>query len=165
MFPGLPPNNRCRRRTPSGLPLVCCLLFVLSWLAGCETLANRLERNQKLFETLPPQHQELIRQGRVQVGFTPIEVYLAWGAPTRKAITESARGRQETWYYTTTQTETYYRREPYYSPGYGYWWGLDQPYSLYREYLYQEAVFSEGVLSSFTLHPSATPFFSEPYPP
>ena len=142
------------------MTVVGCLLLSLLLLAGCETLDSRLLRNQALLTTLPPPHQDLIRQGRVQVGFTATEVYLAWGAPTHKAITENAQGRQEIWYYTTTQTETYYRREHYYDPEYGGWWSKDRPHYRYREYLFQEAIFSNGTLSAFTLYPSYKPFLS-----
>lgn len=160
MCPGLPPTDRCRRQDASRQPMVCWLLFVLLLLAGCETLDSRLTRNQGLMKSLPPPHQDLIRQGRIQIGFTPSEVYLAWGTPSHKAFTENAQGSQETWYYTLIQTETYYRPEHYYDPESGSWWSVDRPYSRSLEYLFQEATFSNGTLSSFTVYPSYKPFAS-----
>jgi hypothetical protein len=134
------------------------LILALLLLAGCETLNSRLARNQGLLQTLPAQHQALIQQGRIEVGFTPTEVYLAWGAPSRKAITKNAGGSSETWYYTATQSETFYQEERYYDWEYGVWRRFERPFSRYREYLTQEAVFTNGTLSSFTLYPSAAPF-------
>lgn len=134
------------------------LLVSLLLLAGCETLHTRLARNQALLQTLPAEHQALIRQGRIEVGFTPAEVYLAWGAPSHKAFTESAAGSSETWSYTTTQSETYYQEERFFDWEFGVWRRFERPISRYREYLYQEAVFTNGQLASFTLYPTLAPF-------
>jgi len=133
--------------------LLMATLFLLC--AGCETLDSRLARNEALFRGLPTEHQTLIQQGRLQVGFTPTEVYLAWGAPTRKSVTENEQGSQEIWSYTATQTETYYREESYFDWGLGVWRSFDRPIYRYREYLYQEATFTNGRLTSFTIHPAA----------
>jgi len=141
------------------------LLLALLLLAGCETLNSRLARNQGVLRTLPAQHQALIQQGRIEVGFTPTEVYLAWGAPSRKAITKNAGGDSETWYYTATQSETFYQEERYYDWEYGVWRRFERPISRYREYLTQEAVFTNGTLSSFTLYPTAEPFRNAPSRP
>lgn len=163
MSSGLPLHSRCCRLPGKGLPVICALLLCLL-MAACETLENRLTRNQALFQDLPLAHQSLIREGRVQVGFTPSEVYLAWGAPTHKAITENAQGRQEAWYYTTTQTDTVYREERYYDRQLNSWRFVDRPHHRAHEALLQEAVFSEGALSSFTIYPSAQPFLlNEPH--
>ncbi len=158
---GLPPTNPLRVMGPSLLALFCGLtlcLFLL--LAGCETLDKRLARNEEVLKDLPAEHQGLIRQGRIQVGFTPTEVYLAWGAPTHKAFTENAQGSEETWSYTSTQAETYYREERYYDRKFDTWRSTDRPYQRYLEYIFQEAIFSNGTLSSFTLYPSSKPYLS-----
>lgn len=161
MSPGHPLNNRRLGSARRRLTMVGRLLLgLLLLLAGCETLENRLGRNQALLKTLPPEHQSLIQQGQVQVGFTPAEVYLAWGAPNHKAITENAAGRQETWSYTTTQTETYYREERFYDWEFNTWRFVDRPIHRYLEYLYQEAIFSGGALTSFTIYPSYQPYLS-----
>lgn len=141
----------------SRLPLAC-LMFWLLLLAACETLDNRLARNQALLNTSSAEHQDLIRQGRIEVGFTPTEVYLAWGAPSHKAFTEDARGREETWLYTLTQTETSYREERYYDRGLDLWRSLDYPYQRSRELIFQEARFENGLLSSFTIYPTFKPY-------
>lgn len=138
--------------------LLAAGVFLCLFLTGCETLDSRLTRNQAVFNDLPPAHQSLVRQGKIQVGFTPTEVYLAWGAPTHKTFTENAQGGIEIWSYTTTQTETYYREERYFDREYGRWRFVDRPYQRYLESLVQEAVFTNGLLSSFTFYPSLQPF-------
>lgn len=148
-----------RLRKISGLLAACILLCLVA--TGCETLNSRLTRNQETLNSLPEDHQNLIRRGKIQIGFTPAEVYLAWGAPTHKSFTENSQGGFETWYYTNTQTETYYRQERYFDRDYGRWRYVDRPYYRYLEYLYQEAVFTNGTLSSFTLHPSAQPYLRD----
>jgi len=168
MNPGLVANDHRPTRTLSSLSLVWGLLLcsLLALTTGCETLNARLARNQALFGSLAPEHQELIRQGQIQVGFAPDEVYLAWGAPSRKALTENARGKIETWYYTAIHTETYYWSDPFYYDnwGYGGWRRYDYPVYRYREYLLKEAIFTNGKLSSYTVHPSYEPFVNEPPP-
>ena len=103
---GLPLNNHHPVLSPKLLTQVGGLVFFLLLLTGCETLDSRLSRNQNVLNNLPAEHRSLIQQGRIQVGFTPTEVYLAWGAPTHKAFTENTSGSAETWVYTVTQTET-----------------------------------------------------------
>jgi len=157
MSRGLLSTKRWQLAQFGGLVAVCAIFCLVS---GCETLDNRLARNQAALNALPPGHQDIIRQGKVQVGFTPEEVYLAWGAPSHKAFTETAEGRFETWYYTSTQTETYYLEERYFDRDEGRWRFIDRPYHRYLEYLYQEAVFSNGTLASFTFYPSTRPYLT-----
>lgn len=152
---GLPPTERLRR-----LSLIGRLFLTLLLLSACETLDTRLARNQELLQTLPADHQALIQQGRIQVAFTPAEVYLAWGAPTHKSFTENTLGDAETWIYTVTQTETYYREERYYDQRYDRWRYIERPYQRYLEFIFQEATFTNGTLSSFTVYPSYKPYLS-----
>jgi len=139
--------------------ILCCLLLV----TACETLDSRLTRNQALLSSLPAEHQSLIRQGRVAVGFTQAEVYLAWGAPSHKTFTENTRGNEEAWLYTTTQTETTYREERYYDPRLDRWQVIDRPYQRSLLAISQEAIFSNGTLDSFTLYPSPKPYGQGPW--
>ena len=163
MNPGRRPNDPRGRRGPWPLRAGFLLLGLLVLLTGCETLDSRLARNQAILLNLPPEHQSLIRQGHIAVGFTPEEVYLAWGAPSHKAITESVQGRLETWSYTAIQTDTYYREEHYYDWDLRMWRFFNRPYSRQIEYLYQEATFANGALASFTIYPSYRPYASGPY--
>lgn len=139
--------------------LLCCLLL----LTACETLNSRLTRNQALLATFPAEHQSLIRQGQVAVGFSQAEVYLAWGAPSHKTFTENTRGHEEAWLYTTIQTETTYREERYYDPRFDSWQVIDRPYQRSFEVINQEAIFSNDRLDSFTLYPSPKPYGHRPW--
>ena len=132
------------------------LIFLL--ITGCETLSSRLARNQDVLNSLSFENQALIRQGQIKVGFTPVETYLAWGAPSHKAITESTRGSLETWIYTVVHTETYYRQKRIYNTSLERWEYIDKPYQRHSEYIAKEAIFQDGRVDSFTLYPSAKPY-------
>jgi outer membrane protein assembly factor BamE (lipoprotein component of BamABCDE complex) len=77
----------------------------LAVLAGCATPQTRIERNPQIFSSLSPTDQELIKQGKVAVGFTPDEVKLALGDPDRIYIRTDASGTNETWSYVTYETD------------------------------------------------------------
>lgn len=77
------------------------LLAGLVLASGCSTPASRIKRQQALFESLPPDTQALIREGKVGIGFTPEMVKLAVGDPDQRWIRTDANGRTEIWSYTT----------------------------------------------------------------
>lgn len=158
---GLPPHNSSRNSKYRQLPLTGTLLLcLLLLLAACETLESRLTRNQEVLKKSPPEHQALIQQGRIQVGFTPTEVYLAWGAASHKSFTESSQGLEETWFYTLTQSETYYQPERYYDRRYDVWRYVDRPYQRSLEYIFQTVIFNNGAVTSFTTYPSYIPYLN-----
>jgi hypothetical protein len=83
-------------------------------LAGCaHTPARRIERNPELFASFPPEAQDKIREGRIELGFTPPMVELALGAPNRRATRETERGVAEVWLYTRLDER---RIEPMFVP-------------------------------------------------
>jgi hypothetical protein len=100
----------------------------LGFLAGCQTVDDRIKKNPGVFSQYDAQTQDKIRQGIIELGFTEDMVYLAIGAPDVKRETLSAAGKSTTWIY-NTYTEWYdggyYYRGlyPYASPypyyGYG----------------------------------------------
>jgi outer membrane protein assembly factor BamE (lipoprotein component of BamABCDE complex) len=83
--------------------LIACL--GLAFLAGCATPEARIKKNPEIFAQLSPGDQELIRQGKVAVGFTKEMVKLALGEPDRVYTRTDATGSGETWSYTTYETE------------------------------------------------------------
>ncbi|HQF38874.1 MAG TPA: hypothetical protein PK322_07125 [Opitutaceae bacterium] len=94
------------------LLLLGCLLG-LAVFAGCSTPQTRIRQNPELFNNLAPGDQELIKQGKVAVGFTPEMVKLAVGDPDRVYTRTDATGKNEAWVYTSYTshggTMVYYR--------------------------------------------------------
>jgi hypothetical protein len=92
-------------------------------LTSCSTTETRISEHPEIFQSLSPQDQALISQGKIREGMSQNAVWLAWGTPDQKA-TGSARGRPvETWIY----NEYTYASAPYpypYGPyGYGGYFG------------------------------------------
>ncbi len=94
------------------LPLLGCI-FGLAVLVGCSTPQTRIRSNPELFNSLSTQEQELIKQGKVAVGFTAEMVKLAVGEPDRVYTRTDATGKNESWVYTSYSsrggTMIYYR--------------------------------------------------------
>jgi hypothetical protein len=114
------------------------LLCVASLLAGCNTPASRINRSLALFNTLPAPEQELIKQGRVAVGFTADMVKLALGDPDRIYARTDALGQSESWVYTTWGARrggAFYYRGYYhhlYPALYPFWTDFDEREELER---------------------------------
>ena len=68
-------------------------------LAACETPQTRIKRNQELFNSFPPQIQELIRAGNVEVGFNTDQASMALGKPDRIIMETTASVTHEVWLY------------------------------------------------------------------
>lgn len=80
----------------------CLFLFIAAvslLLAGCSTLENRIAAQQAQFDTWPAEVREKIRAGHIDVGFTPEQVRVALGEPTRKYQRTTADGSSEVWAY------------------------------------------------------------------
>ena len=77
-------------------------------VSGCSSSSPdaRIRRNQELFNSLPPEAQASIRDGRVQVGFTPDMVLLALGEPDRRYMRTNEQGSSEVWAYTTRSSSS-----------------------------------------------------------
>lgn len=132
------------------LPLLLPLLF----LAGCETVQNRIDDNYPYFMSLSPSHREIIRQGRIGIGFTPDEVYLAWGSPSHRIFSQSSRGRGEKWVYTSIGRDTYYRRIRRYNSVSSKWYYDEEPVYIRREYIVKDVLFIDGRVDAWTLYPA-----------
>jgi outer membrane protein assembly factor BamE (lipoprotein component of BamABCDE complex) len=85
-----------------------CSIFVfagLVLLAGCSTPDRRIEKNPEAFNRCTPQQQEMIKQGRIAVGFDQEMVRLALGDPDRITTRTDASGQSEVWHYVTYETD------------------------------------------------------------
>ena len=79
---------------------VWTVLPVLLLLAGCATTpAQRIAKNQDVFDSFPVAAQARIRGGQIDLGFNPDMVRIAFGEPGRKLIRRSAEGEAEIWLY------------------------------------------------------------------
>lgn len=68
-------------------------------LAACSTTGSRIRSQQALFDGYPPEVQQNIRNGVIQVGYTRDMVRMALGEPDRKVETQSEDGVTEVWTY------------------------------------------------------------------
>jgi hypothetical protein len=67
---------------------------------GCATQARRIREHADLFASLPPEVQENIRGGHVDVGYTRPMVYMAMGRPSRVYDRQIPGTNTEVWAYT-----------------------------------------------------------------
>ena len=73
---------------------------LLLLLAGCATTpASRIQQNQELFDSLPVADQARIRGGKIDLGYTPDMVRIAFGEPQRRLVRRSSLGDAEIWLY------------------------------------------------------------------
>ena len=73
-------------------------------LVGCATPASRIRKNPELFATYSVEQQDLIKQGKIAVGFDMDAVRLALGAPDRVRTHVNNDGASQTWSYVTYET-------------------------------------------------------------
>jgi hypothetical protein len=81
------------------LPLAAAVSAI--FLAGCATPATRIRQHPELFASYTPAQQELIKQGKVAIGFDADMVRFALGAPDRVRARVTNDGRSEIWSYVT----------------------------------------------------------------
>lgn len=96
----------------------------LGFLAGCQTVDDRIGRAPESFASVDQATQDKIKQGIIDLGFSENMVYLALGAPAQKRKSVSATGETVTWiYYASSELRAdilhdgYYRH--YYDPNSG----------------------------------------------
>jgi len=78
-------------------PFVAALVALV--ISGCSTPAGRISKNQDAFDSWPVEVREKVRAGQVDLGFTPEQVLVALGKPTRTYAHKSENGEAEIWAY------------------------------------------------------------------
>lgn len=81
-------------------------LAVALLLAGCSTPASRIKKNPELFNSLPPDVQANVKQGKIEVGYSTDAVRLALGQPRRVYTRKTGSGTVQVWAYTSEYTTT-----------------------------------------------------------
>lgn len=111
-------------------------------LAGCSTVATRIQKAPGTYAALSTQEKVLVSHGQIREGMGKGGVYLAWGKPD--SVSQGASGGRsfESWTYYA------YEPEPFWGFGYypyGWWPGFYDGYygtSFYSvPYVYKRAVF------------------------
>ncbi len=77
----------------------------LGFLAGCQTVDDRIKEKPEVFAKLDTATQDKVKQGIIDLGFTEDAVYLALGKPDQRRESITADGKSTTWIY-----NTYYER-------------------------------------------------------
>ena len=136
---------------------VLSLIAGLVLLAGCSTPESRIAKQPEAFARLTPDQQQMIKEGKVGVGFDMGMVQLALGDPDRIRERTDLNGKTEVWTYVTYESSDgmllyrgYYHRG---WGGYGYHPYGFYPYGYYPYYMdfggrqersRDEVVFREG---------------------
>lgn len=84
------------------LPLVAAAAAFA--FAGCSTPATRISKNPELFASYSADQQDLIKQGKIAVGFDRDAVRLALGEPDRVRTRTTSDGTGQVWSYVTYET-------------------------------------------------------------
>lgn len=107
-------------------------------LVSCQTVspAKRIEANPVMFQSLNPEQQLMVQQGRICKGMTKDAVFLAWGKPATAPMTGEKDGRRyERWVYTTSRAVPmdtiggcWWYSDPWYHHGWGPYGGMSVAY-------------------------------------
>jgi len=92
-----------------------CLFF-----AACSaTPTKRIQKNPTLFSKLSPEHQKLVRDGKIAQGMNKSAVFLAMGEPDSKTSGIQNGKAFEIWNYNVLVPVYHGGFHPYYGGGYG----------------------------------------------
>jgi hypothetical protein len=75
------------------------LMLLAALAAGCATPDARIKRNRAAFDALPPEVQENVKKGIIDIGYSKDAVRIALGPPDREYTRRTADGLVEVWSY------------------------------------------------------------------
>jgi hypothetical protein len=82
------------------------ILAALALAAGCSTPESRIKKNPELFAQFPPDVQENVRQGKIDIGYDREMVEMALDKPNRKYFRKTTAGETEVWAYSGYEMHT-----------------------------------------------------------
>jgi hypothetical protein len=85
--------------------LLSLIVVTSLFLGGCATPDARIKASPEVFARLSPEHQALVKEGRVGIGFDTDAVRLAVGDPDRRWSRTDATGTSEVWSYTSWEND------------------------------------------------------------
>ncbi len=88
------------------LPLILIAAIAGMFMAACSTPESRIKDNPASFNKLSSEQQELIKQGKIALGFDTDMVHLAIGEPDHIRTRTDAAGTSEVWIYTTWESSS-----------------------------------------------------------
>jgi hypothetical protein len=77
-------------------PIALCTVVTIAWL-GCSTTNSRIREHQEAFDAYPERVQQNLRQGVIEVGYTPQMVFIAMGEPDRKVDVANGEEVAQVW--------------------------------------------------------------------
>lgn len=107
---------------------ICAIGLLI--FSGCSTPASRIEQSRVAFDRATPVEQELIKKGKVGMGFDQELVELAVGAPDRVWERTDKTGKKTIWSYVTYETSV---GGPLYRGWYHRWY-MPSYYDYYSDY-------------------------------
>jgi len=127
--------------------LLALALLTGLFLAGCATPDSRIRQNPAAFDRATPAQQDLIKKGKVDIGFDEDLVELSLGVPDRTRERIDANGKEVIWSYVNYEGEDgailyrgWYHRGYWGGPRYAYF--ADYPSRREREHF--RVVFKNG---------------------
>jgi len=78
---------------------IALLAVVSIALGACSTTGSRIADQQDLFDSYPPEVQQNIRNGVIEIGYSRDMVHMALGEPNRKVEMQTEEGMTEVWNY------------------------------------------------------------------
>ncbi len=89
---------------------------------GCASIEKRIAGNREYFESRPEAIRQQIREGKVDIGFTQKDVYLALGPPDARYSRRTTSGQSAVWAYWqyTSRSPSRFWSDHWYPLGYRY---------------------------------------------
>lgn len=79
------------------LPLLAAALLI----AACSSPASRIEDSKSAYDSFPPEVQQKLAAGKVDIGYSKDQALIALGEPRRRYNRTSTTGSEEVWSYSS----------------------------------------------------------------